>query len=530
MEDYLPELSIPFDAIKSASQEANTLKATYSYSRTKPTLTCNSSLKSNAAIKLFMRRSEPIANEMRMRKVELREMCAELGKSMASLDSNSAFQKWFTAGLIAAQENGTGKFACKVVSIFPDVFFSFHSAEQVNIAPVQVKGEFGFLGIDCVKRRVVPLELANAGAVPLIGVWTAADKHNARGEILLSAVLKFLLCEGAGPRLSQKDSSFIYAEFNADKAKCYSFQVKAGIDPWVMQVASLELPAKSCIKLQLTTNKRVAKELQGCSLYKLPRSIISSEYERRASSILTNYREAAEKENEEPSKATGRRIKLSSRHAFKSVLNKQLKEHQIAKPHGTRASLLEGSDFPFTAQAGTSVRAERPKSAYGRYQSRPQNRSAAFARQIISQQQTQILMLQQHIAQVVNTLQSMGQVPKEPLPVQPLLPLNSRFKENMKNCQQLNIENELGQDSPTFMKSRREGVQFAGKCEGMRPQPRRNYSIEGKVLSSIKEANESASSTGITSVETSKNCAKKADKDNHNSELSVNRINLHKYI
>eukprot|EP00826_Nyctotherus_ovalis_P040634 TRINITY_DN4023_c0_g1_i2.p1 TRINITY_DN4023_c0_g1~~TRINITY_DN4023_c0_g1_i2.p1 ORF type:complete len:517 (+),score=121.09 TRINITY_DN4023_c0_g1_i2:1524-3074(+) len=506
MEDYLPELSIAFDTIKSTPQEASTLKATYSFNKAKPTLTCNSSLKSNTAIKLFMRHSEPIANEMRMRKVELKEMCAELGKSMASLDNDSSFQRWFTTGLIVGQENGISKFACKVISIFPDISFNFYSIEQVDIAPIQVKGEFGFLGIDCVKKKVFPLELANAGVMPLIGVWTAANKHNTHGESLLSAALKFLLCEETGSRISQEGNNFIYAELNADKAKCYNFQVKAAADPWVMQVASLELTAKTSVKLQLTTSKCAAKKQKGCSLYKLPRNIISSNYERRASSILTNYREATGKENEGSSKATGRRIKLTNRYALKSITNKQPKEQQTSKPHPNRASLLEGSNSPLKAQPGNYSRAERPKSAYGRYQSKPQNRSAAFARQIISQQQTQIQMLQLHIAQVMSTLQSMGKAPKEPVsfPVQPLFPLNNRFKENMKNCQQLNIENELGQDSPSFMKSGREMVQFAEKCEGMKPHPRRNYSIEGKMLSSIKEVNESASSTGISSVETFK--------------------------
>ena len=476
-------------------------------------LVCKNGVKNNINIYVFMRdpsSSKTVTTEMRMKKAELREVCMSLSKSIRALDNNNHFNNFFKTSLILSKDISTDKYFCKLISIFPDISINFSPIEPLNISPFQAMNKFGFLGIDCNRKRIIPLDISHTNTIPLIGIWSTPNTNK---ELLLGVVLKFLFCD---KMRAIQGEDFVYAEYNMKKEciGCYSFQVKTPTDPWVMQVLSSEFSQNSNLQIQLTTNKRLAKEQENCSLYKLPRNVINENNTRRASSILTNYRETSNKENIGSNKTIGCKIRLSGKNTLRDIINKKSNENKEQKviPLQNRVSLVESNNVPLKSKVNYT-RMDRPKSAYSRYQGKSQNKSITFARQIISQQQTQIQLLQQQIIQVMSTLQLMGKPTKQPIP---LFALNDRFKENMKNCQQLNIENDLGQDSPSFMKSKGNSVSYFDKKEIIEALP-----LQKKMLSSIKETNESTSSLGGNFTETLKNTTREEPK---------NKINIRKYI
>ena len=549
IEDFLPELAINSAVLQKISSD-NSLNATYCFNKTgKANFDFGNCKKPNTAIHCCVRKPNSakfINDEMRIKKIELKELCIKLANSINSSSVSLGFQNFMQSTLILAHDNNN---VCKFVSIYPDLSINLIPIKPVNILLRSLNTEYGFLGIDSTSKKSIILEHDESAIrnMPLIGVWTKLNEKydlKQKHEIIMGAMLKFLLCENMGPKVSQEKNTFIYAEFSDDKekSKFYSFQVKSVSDLWIMLVSSFEISDAESVTIKLTTNKRIAKEQGNCYLYKLPKTIYtqSDKDKKRPSSSIRSYKEINNKENLDIRNSNIDKARISTKSVLRNIDNRIPLRQNILNNLSSRtnlgpscnqqltnrSSLIECNKFPLNTKMNVYNREDRPKSAYGRYQKPIQRTSSvAFAKKIISQQQTQIQLLQKQIMQVMSTLQVMGKSNKKPVSISfkpsPLFELNNRFKENMDNCQQLNIDNNLNQDSPNFMKVGRNDNRVSNPILFSkfirRPESKDVKIIEAptvmdsKMLSSIKETNESVGSLDGNSIKCNKNSKVKRD-------------------
>ena len=516
---------MPYSLINNIAKTKENLPVNYIFDDIdKPIMQCDISGKSKSSITCYVRDydlSKTISDKMRIRKLEFKEICSDLGKSITNTQCDSEFIDFINTGMIIIP--GKNAFICKVISVFPDLSLHFSAIKPFNIVLSSLEGKSGFLGIQY--GKIVPLSLNNPDIedIPLIGVWISSTVSgmNPKSELVISTILKFIFSQRAKLKGSQDGSTFVYVNFcnKNSQHKFYSFQINPAPNPWVMLVSSSEVTSSTPLKLKLTTNKIIANNQGDCSLYKLSRtiSIIEGKETKHRNSSIKNPKKVNDKENKRRDNSVDRLIKKSTKDCLRTIPHKTpimrnstniLNSRCIQRSCSIERQITNKSNTLNGLRQSNAQQSSMPIKGGYTPGSKGNNRSFSFAKKIISQQQEQIKVLQQQIFQAMNTIkefQVRGKPRRNPTIItqeSSLFDMNARFKLNMENCQGLNIANDLGQASPNFMKD--DEIKINIPSNNINNQRCSNL----KMLSSIKETTESATSLGnnfIDGNELSKN-------------------------
>jgi len=455
-------------------------------------------------------------SSIRIKKIEMKELCEDLSKNMTTLQPKNIktgpkFTEFIKTSLIfSLKQENQNNLLIKLIAAFPDLSIVFCAIKPfiINNAP-QLNISCGFLGLTT-DKRIIPFDFTNPKSIPIIGIWTNFNgfkKTKQQNELLFSLIMRFLFVKGYGQKASQNSESYVWVDFGINNAgskqnQFYEFKIKPALNTWVMQVSSGETDCQNALKIQLTTKKSVAKQnIFDSSLYKLSRAISMVESEEQKPKDFRKNGQSRNENKENMHKymrlsmedlkskqsqskeipENGRKSALSIRNAEEqknepktairvNLLNSQPEETSTIKHsrnsllNGARGSLPpSGREEPMSHQKTTSIHRSGSMGNSSR-------RSSSIAKRVIAQQNIHIQVLQQNIVQMINAMKEIkekgGNLPNTELQI-PVLPnvfdINNRFKANMANCQQLNISNNFGQASPSFMQNNGDDEIISGR-------------------------------------------------------------------